>query len=79
MKIQRFFLAAGLLVAAAGCARDVTSPDPSLRAPGSAGQEIVPPVPEEGSSTTTAPPDEDPGDSGSTGSGCCIIAPAGGG
>lgn len=79
MKTKRFLLAAALLVAAAGCAREVTSPDPSLRAPDATRHDAAP-APEEGSSSTTAaPPEEDPGDSGSTGAGCCIIAPAGGG
>lgn len=68
MKTKRLLLAAALAIAAAGCARDATAPEPAVRGPGavpaSSSEAQKPVVP------TTAEELTDDG-TGNIGSGCC--------
>jgi hypothetical protein len=68
MKTKRFLLGLVIGIATAACARDATSPEPVLRAPGA-----VAPSTTEASEPVVVDPVEEPADDngGVTGSGCC--------
>ncbi|WP_420127291.1 hypothetical protein [Longimicrobium sp.] len=74
MKIKRSLLAVAITFAAAACSGDVAGPDSSARVPAhQSGTTPQEPATTNGSATTTTvPPEPDPGDTGSTGSGCCM-------
>lgn len=68
MKTKRYLLAVSITLAAGACSRDVTTPDPTLRAPGTA-RETASATTTSGTTITAVPADST--DGSNLGSGCC--------